>query len=141
MQSHPIAVAERLRDAMNRHDLEAVLACIDPDYQSEQPAHPVRGFGGREQVRKNWAALFAAVPDFHAELLRATVQGDMAWTEWRWYGTRRDGSAFDMRGVALFGVRDDRIVWGRLYMEETEVGGADIDATMRRLTAESAPQD
>ena len=141
MESHPLAVAERLRHAMNRHDLEAFLACFDPDYRSEQPAHPARGFGGREQVRKNWAALFAAVPDFHAELLRAAEQGDTAWTEWHWHGTRRDGSALDIRGVTLFGVRDDRIVWGRLYMEETEVDGVDIDAAMRRLTAESSPQD
>ena len=26
----------------------------------------------------------------------------MMWTEWRWHGTRTDGSAFEMRGVALW---------------------------------------
>jgi hypothetical protein len=44
---------ERLHTAMNQHDLEAFLACFDPHYRSEQPAHPIRGFGDREQVEKN----------------------------------------------------------------------------------------
>ena len=57
--------------AMNGHDLEAFLACFDPDYRSEQPAHPIRGFGGREQVKKNWSALFEGIPDLHADCLPA----------------------------------------------------------------------
>ena len=47
------SAVERLRDAVNQHDLEALLECIDDNYRSEQPAHPNRGFGGKEQVRKN----------------------------------------------------------------------------------------
>ncbi len=58
----PVDVVERLHSAMNQHDLEAFLACFDRDYQSEQPAHPNRGFGGREQVEKNWRALFEGFP-------------------------------------------------------------------------------
>src|SRR5262245_61060761 len=54
----PMDVLDRLHDAMNRHDVKAFVACVDPDYASEQPAHPDRGFGGREQVEKNWAELF-----------------------------------------------------------------------------------
>ena len=138
MQSQSMAVIERLHDAINRHDLEAFLACFAPDYRSEQPAHPGRAFAGSEQVRKNWAAFFEGVPDLHAELLGAAAQGDTVWAEWRWRGTRRDGTPLDMRGVTLFGVRDGRLVWGRLYMEEAEAAGADIDATMRHLTAQSS---
>ena len=47
-------VLERLQRAMNDHDVEAFLANVDADYRSEQPAHPERAFGGREQVRENW---------------------------------------------------------------------------------------
>src|SRR5437773_5724429 len=43
----PADVLERLHLAMNRHDLEAFLDCLDPSYRSEQPVHPNRGFGGR----------------------------------------------------------------------------------------------
>ena len=43
-------VLERLHQALNQHDLAGVVACVGPEYRSEQPAHPNRGFGGREQV-------------------------------------------------------------------------------------------
>jgi ketosteroid isomerase-like protein len=129
-------VIERLHSAMNRHDLDAFLACLAPDYQSEQPAHPNRGFGGREQVEKNWAAMFAGMPDFRAELLALAIDGETAWSEWRWTGTRSDGTALDVRGVTLFGIEDGQIVSGRLYMEEVEEAGDDIDATVRRLAGQ-----
>jgi ketosteroid isomerase-like protein len=132
----PEKVIERLHVAMNRHDLDAVLACLAPNYQSEQPAHPNRGFGGREQVEKNWAAMFAGMPDFRAELLTLAIEGETAWSEWRWTGTRSDGTALDVRGVTLFGIEDGQIVSGRLYMEEVEEAGDDIDATVRRLTGQ-----
>ena len=137
MPSRPTTALERLHDAINRHDLEAFVGCFAPHYRSEQPAHPNREFTGSAQVRTNWATFFEAVPDLRAELLRSTEQGEVVWAEWHWRGTRRDGTPLDMRGVTLFGVRDDCIVWGRLYMEETEMAGVDIDATMRNLTRRS----
>ena len=125
---------ERLHNAMNQHDLEAFLACFDREYRSEQPAHPSRGFGGREQVEKNWSALFEGIPDFHAELLATATDGDTVWSEWHWTGTRRANEApLDMRGVTLFEIKNGRIVSGRLYMEDVEEAGADIDETVRRL--------
>jgi ketosteroid isomerase-like protein len=119
---------------MNAHDLEAFLACIHPEYRSEQPVHPERGFGGRDQVEKNWAAMFSGIPDFRAEALETAVDCDTAWTEWHWSGTRADGSPVDMRGVTLFRVEDGLIVSGRLYMEEVEQAGADIDQTVSRIS-------
>jgi ketosteroid isomerase-like protein len=126
-------VVERLHHAINQHDLAGFLACFGQDYRSEQPAHPNRGFGGREQVEKNWAALFAGMPDFHAELVAATADGDAVWAEWRWSGTRAGEPPLDMSGVTIFGVEGGLIVWGRLYMEEVEAAGEDIDETVRRL--------
>jgi ketosteroid isomerase-like protein len=122
-------VLERLRDAQNRRDLDAMLECFDPDYRSEQPAHPNRGFGGKEQVRKNWSSMLESFPDFEAELLRHSSDGDVAWGEWRWRAT-----GLNMAGVTLLGVRDGRIVWGRLYMEPVEEGGEDIDESVQSIT-------
>ena len=138
MDARPIDTIHRLRDAINRHDLEAFVACFADDFRSEQPAHPDRAFVGSAQVRTNWATFFAGVPDLAAELLRAAEQGDTVWAEWRWWGTRRDGTAVEMRGVTVYGVRGGRFVWGRLYMEETEAGGAGVYALMRRLAGQSA---
>ena len=133
VQAASRVVVERLHTAMNQHDLEAFLACLDPHYRSEQPAHPTRGFGGREQVEKNWSAMFEGMPDFHAELLADATEGDTIWAEWHWTGTRANEVPLDMRGVTLFEIRNGQIVCGRLYMEEVEVAGADIGETVRRL--------
>jgi len=133
VQAASLEAVERLRHAMNEHDLEAFVACFDPKYRSEQPAHPTRGFAGREQVEKNWSALFEGIPDFHAELLSTATEGDTVWAEWRWTGTRADDAPLDMRGVTLFEIKNGQIVSGRLYMEEVEEAGADIGEAVRRL--------
>ena len=74
-------VLERLGESLNRHDLDAMLDCFDRDYRSDQPAHPNRGFGGKEQVRKNWSGMFESFPDFEAELLRHGSDGEVVWSE------------------------------------------------------------
>jgi ketosteroid isomerase-like protein len=131
----PGQVLERLHRAMNDHDLERFLANFHDDYGSEQPAHPERAFGGRAQVQENWAAMFRELPDFSAELIRSVVDGDTVWAEWAWHGTRRDASRVEMSGVTIFGVREARIAWGRLYMEIVATGEGDIREAMKRVTS------
>ena len=110
----------QLVEAMNAHDLDAVVQLFHSDYHSEQPAHPAREFGTSAQVRANWDAMFRGIPDFRAELVRSADDGHTCWTEWHWWGNRTDGQPFDMRGVALFELQDSLIVGGRLYMEPVE---------------------
>jgi ketosteroid isomerase-like protein len=130
----PRATVARALRALNAHDLDAFVDCFAPDYASEQPAHPDRAFRGRDQVRRNWARIFASVPDLRAELRGMVVTGATAWTEWAWTGTQETGAPFALRGVILFGVVGGRFAWGRLYMEPVERAGAGIDAAVRRLT-------
>ena len=132
----PGAVVERLNAAMNAHDLEAFLACFQDDYESEQPAHPDRAFRGREQVRRNWSAVFDGVPDFRAELLRSAADGDTVWSEWHWQGTQAGGTLLDMVGVFVCGIREGRISWARLYMEPVEDAGAGIESAVRHMTGD-----
>jgi len=110
----------QLVEAMNAHDLDAVVQLFHTDYHSEQPAHPAREFGTSAQVRANWDAMFEGIPDFQAELLRSVDDGHTCWTEWHWSGNRTDGQPFDMCGVALFELQDGLIVGARLYMEPVE---------------------
>ena len=122
---------------MNARDIDAFVDCFAEDYDSEQPAHPDRAFTGSAQVRENWSAIFASVPDFTAELVRADAAGDAEWSEWRWRGTQPDGSKLDMAGVIVAGVRDGRLQWARLYVEPVEQAGAGIEAAVRGMTGES----
>ena len=125
----PPELAERLNAALNARDIDAFVALFAPDYDSRQPAHPDRAFTGNEQVRANWTEIFAGVPDFRSELISVTAEGDTLWTEWHWQGT-----ALEIAGVIVFGVRDGLIAWARLYVEPVERAGAGIDAAVRQLS-------
>jgi len=126
-------IIEQLIVAMNRHDARAVAGFFAADYRSEQPLHPNRGFGGSEQVLANWTSVFEGVPDFSAEAISSASAEGAVWTEMLWKGTHRDGSPFQMRGVTVLGVRDDKVAWARLYMEPVEQGGVDIEGAVREL--------
>ena len=89
---------ERLLVAWNSHDADRVASLFAQDYVSEQPVHPGREFTGRPQVLANWTAVFEGVPDFSAELVDSSVDGDTEWGEWKWVGQHPDNSAFAMRG-------------------------------------------
>ena len=84
-------------------------------------------------MRANWSALLESIPDFRAEILRSAVDGDTVFVEVHWTGGKADGTPFEERGVLIMGIRDDRIAWGRLYADEVEREGADIDAVVRRM--------
>jgi hypothetical protein len=55
--------------------------------------------------------------------MRTAAGDDAVWSEWRWTGTRTDGTRLDVRGVTITGIRDDRIAWGRFYLEQVGGGG------------------
>lgn len=118
-------VIDRLVVAMNARDLDAAASLIPENYRSEQPAHPSRAFIGRAQMRANWEAMFAGIPDFHAEICRSVQDGDTAWT---------DRQTFEVRGVTLFEITDDQIVAGRLYLEDVERDDAGIEQAVEALS-------
>lgn len=130
--SGPGQLVERLVIAANEHDLEGLVACFGEEYENETPAHPARGFRGREQVRRNWGQMFAFVPDLRAEVARTAVEGNTAWSEWEMVGTRRDGSVHHMRGVIIFGVHDDVATWARFYLEPVDPSDDSVDDAVRR---------
>jgi ketosteroid isomerase-like protein len=134
----PAVVVERLVAAINAHDLEAMVACFADDFVNEWPAHPGRGFRGSQQVRRNWSQIFAGVPEVHAWLPRMVVDGDTVWTEWDMSGSRRDGAAFAMRGVAILGVAGGRLAWVRFYLEPVEEASGNVDAFTSRVVGTTA---
>jgi ketosteroid isomerase-like protein len=130
----PTAVVERMRQALNQHDIEAFVACFAADYASEQPNHPDRAFRGSDQVRKNWSAVFEEIPDFRSEILRTCATAGTVWTEWHWTGTLAGGEPFNWRGVTISVIHDDRIALSRLYMAPVQASGPGIDAVVQQMT-------
>jgi ketosteroid isomerase-like protein len=126
-------IVERLRDSQNAHDAEGMAALFADDYDSQQPVHPARAFGGRAQVLQNWTSVFQGVPDFVSDLVSFTVAGETEWGEWSWHGHHVDGSHFAMRGVTIMVIHNDKISEARLYIEPVDAASEDIDAAVQEL--------
>lgn len=126
-------VIDRLLKAVNGYDLEALVACFADDYRNETPVHPLRGFTGNEQVRKNWSQILGSIKDINARVLRTAAGDDLVWTEWDMSGKRPDGGPFLMRGVVIFGVTDDVIRSARFYLEPAEEDSGDVDRHTERV--------
>jgi len=51
-----------------------------------------------------------------------------------WHGIRADGTRLEMRGVTIFGLQHGRILWGRLYLDDIDRSGGNIDQAVRSMT-------
>jgi len=138
IQESPAAMLERLFTATNAHDLDGLVDCFDPGYVNETPAHPARGFVGREQVRTNWQQIFSGVPDITAEVLRTATDGATIWSEWEMRGTRPDGHPHLLRGVIIFDVRDGQASAARFYLEPVDPGEGGVDAAIAEIVRPKA---
>ena len=118
--SSPKLVFERMIQAANRHDLDAMVACFAPDFRSEQPFHPERGFTGQAGVQKNWSFFFMTIPDIQIEILNEVAEGVTVWAELHYHGMQTDGKKFNVRGVTLSRIQADQIIWARLYIEPVQ---------------------
>jgi ketosteroid isomerase-like protein len=133
MNEQAPSVVERLVGAVNRRDLDELVGCFAEDYVNKTPAHPSRGFRGRDQVRRNWSQILGTVTDLHATVARSCFDANAAWTEWEMSGTRADGKPFLMRGVVIFEVREGSIVSARFYLEPVDATGADVNEAVRAV--------
>lgn len=131
---------DRMVQALNAHDLDAMVACFAHDYVNRTPAHPRRGFVGSGQVRTNWSQIFTAVPDVRAGLTRVAVAEQTVWSEWEISGTRADETAFLMRGVVIFEIPADIITAATFYLEPVEDRSGGPNQAVQRVIARPAPR-
>jgi ketosteroid isomerase-like protein len=122
-----LALLERMRAALDAHDLDTFVGFFREDYVGERPRHPGAAVSSREDVRRNWAEVISDVPDLRIEIPAAVQDGNTIWSEWRAYGTARSGAMLELRGVIIFGVQDDQVAWSRMYVEPVEQEGLTLD--------------
>jgi steroid delta-isomerase-like uncharacterized protein len=112
--AHAVTVAtlERVMDAFNRHDLDAIMAFFAEDATFDTP----RGTDpwgsrlvGKAAVREGLAARFTGIPDVRYSEDRHWVCGDRGATEWLLTGTTTAGQRIAVRGCDLWEFRDGLI--------------------------------
>src|SRR5918997_3551767 len=126
-----MSVVTRFVNACNRHDADAIFACLHPAFDSIQPMYPSRNFRGADQVRRNWQAIFDAEPGFRLTVLRSAAVDDTIWLEL--HGAGRDA---EVAGVFVMGIQGDRIRWARIYsalVEPVAAGSDDASANLQQV--------
>ena len=110
MNDDAIAVVNRLNEAINRHDIEALMAVFSADCVFENTAPPPDGgrFEGHEAVRGFWQRWFAWNPGARFETEEMFAADDRCVVRWI-YRKTRNGKPWHLRGVDLFRVRDGRV--------------------------------
>jgi ketosteroid isomerase-like protein len=108
-----LAVLERMVDAFNVHDLDAIMALFADDCVFESPRGPEawgRRFQGQSAVREGLGARFTTIPDVHYGDGSHFVSGDRGVSEWTLTGTTTEGTRLNVRGCDLWTFRDDEVV-------------------------------
>jgi ketosteroid isomerase-like protein len=128
MEAEPVTIVtlERLLDAFNAHDLDAIMSFFADDCVLELPrgAEPWgRRLEGREQVRDGLASRFAGIPDVHYGDARHWLAGDRGCSEWLLTGTTTQGERIAVRGCDLFAFRDGEVVRKDSYWKLVEPAG------------------
>jgi limonene-1,2-epoxide hydrolase len=119
----PKRLLERFHTALNTRDLTNLIHLLQVDFERFYPAQQEEETTGLEAVRAKWEEIFNMYPDFRADLLRQAIEGNVIWSEWRWYGQRGDGQEgrFEQMGVIVFGVEEGLLAWSRSCMLDKTV--------------------
>ena len=113
-------------EAWNRHDLDALMACMTDDCVFEASAGPAvcgTRYAGRDQVRAGFADVFRTFPDAQWRGARHFVCGDRGVSEWTFTGTRADGMRAEVTGCDLLTLRDGKIAVKNSYRKNRPLLG------------------
>ena len=105
-------------DAFNAHDIKAIMSHMTVDCVFEASAGPdVDGekFIGQEQVKKAFENVFATFPDAHWGDDRHFIVGERGVSEWKFIGTKTDGTKVEVTGCDLFTFKDGKIAIKNSY--------------------------
>lgn len=118
---HPAVTTEFLdafAEAWNRHDIDALMACMTDDCVFASSAGPDAcgtRYVGNAAVRAGFAEVWEVFPDAHWGNARHFVHGDRGVSEWTFTGTRADGSRVEVEGCDLFTFAEGRIALKNSY--------------------------
>lgn len=107
--------------AWNRHDVDALMACMTTNCVFEAAAGPdVTGarHEGAAAVRRAYAAVFAAYADARWNHPRHFVAGNRAVSEWTFTGTTAAGAKVAVNGCDIFTLEGGKIAVKNSYRKQ-----------------------
>ena len=109
-QHRTLDALERVLEAFNRHDLDAIMSHFAEDCVFESPRGPDpwgTRFVGREGVRRGLAARFEGIPDVHYDDAGHFTCGNRGVSQWTISGTTVQGERIEVCGCDLWTFGDD----------------------------------
>ncbi|AMR80992.1 conserved hypothetical protein [Cupriavidus taiwanensis] len=116
-----IELLQAFNDAWNRHDIDALMACMADDCVFHGVAGPDllgRSFVGREAVREGFQLAWQTFPDAQWVDGDHFVVGDRGVSESTFRGTRADGARIEARMVDVFTFRGGKIAVKNAYRKD-----------------------
>ena len=114
-------VLQAFTDAWNRHDIDALMTFMTDDCVFQSAAGPDAcgtRYEGREAVRNGFALAWTTFPDARWSEGRHWVCGDRGVSEWKFTGTRADGTRVEANGCDLFTFRNGKIAVKDAYRKD-----------------------
>jgi ketosteroid isomerase-like protein len=111
-------VVERFNEAVNRHDVDGIMAAMTADcvFENTRPRPDGERHQGAAAVRAFWETFFLRSPQARFETEEIFAVGDRCVVRWR-YRWVREGAEGHVRGVDLFRVQDGRVAEKLSYVK------------------------
>jgi ketosteroid isomerase-like protein len=122
MSQENVELAQRVFDAVNRHDLGALLTLMDADVEAVSLLVGIEGgYHGHEGIRRWWGSMLGVFPDWAAEVVEVRDLGDLTLITAVNLGHGAGSDApLEQRIWILAEWRDRKVVWWKAYGTETE---------------------
>lgn len=114
-----VDTVERFNDALNRHDVDAVMALMTEDcvFENTSPQPDGERYEGQSAVRAFWEQMLHASPNARFETEEFFACGDRCAARWRYFYSGADGTSGHIRGVDVFRVRDGKVAEKLAYVK------------------------
>jgi ketosteroid isomerase-like protein len=114
-----ITTIQRFHEAINRHDVDEVMANMTEDCVFENTAPPPDGerYEGRAAVRAAWETFFQSSSHTAFEIEEMIALGDRAVVRWLYRWIDATGKAGYVRGADVIRVRDGKVAESLAYVK------------------------